>query len=290
MAVLPVTLSEMLRPWYFAGVSHFWPDPDAPELEPEIAAMLRPGGVMPRPPGGVPAGVAGAAARAPVGTRPASVSSDNVLASGASPAGAAGVSGSRPAGGAVAAPAPNTAARPGSIHSGVSPSPTRVRTTPVARTAPAALTPPRQALLERTPRAPILWTYPELGADLAGQGDPRRSACLRGILGGLHLPKGTSCFWPLRLPVETPDEAVAQFLSGLEHLHPRAVIFFGIDSIALCGLPISLATPFTQHLHGGKVYLLLPDLDKLIAEPGLSAASATFLAGQFSGLPGLAGS
>ena len=39
MAVLPVTLNEMLRPWYAAGVLHLWPDPEAPDLDPEIAAL-----------------------------------------------------------------------------------------------------------------------------------------------------------------------------------------------------------------------------------------------------------
>ena len=31
----------MLRPWHAAGVLHLWPDPDAPDLAPEIAALLQ---------------------------------------------------------------------------------------------------------------------------------------------------------------------------------------------------------------------------------------------------------
>ncbi|MDL2316259.1 hypothetical protein LJC59_04185 [Desulfovibrio sp. OttesenSCG-928-A18] len=48
--------------------------------------------------------------------------------------------------------------------------------------------------------APIVWTYPELGADLTGTGSRERSDYLKRLIQALGLPKGSSSFWPLCLP------------------------------------------------------------------------------------------
>lgn len=256
MAVLPVSLNEMLRPWWFAGITHFWPDPDAPELDPEIEILLRSG----------PASVG-----APSPARPIAPA-----ATGSAPRSEERTPEQRPSPSRAVAPqAPQRQAQP-------------CRAAAPLRPAPAALTPTRQARLDRTPGAPILWTYPELGVDLEGNGDPARSARLRELIGALHLPKGTSCFWPLRLPDEQPEDAAGQFQAGLERLNPRAVILFGVEAILQSGLPLAdLTTPFTQSLHAGRVFLLLPGMDRLTADPGLSSPSAVFLSAQFSGLPGI---
>ncbi|MDR0828173.1 MAG: hypothetical protein LBN33_09935, partial [Desulfovibrio sp.] len=55
-------------------------------------------------------------------------------------------------------------------------------------------------IYSRTPKAPLIWTYVELGLDLSGQGDPRRSQFLKELIARLDLPRGSSAFWPLCLP------------------------------------------------------------------------------------------
>ena len=283
-------MSEMLRPWYFAGVSHFWPDPEAPELDEDTAAMLR-SGTPARPSGNFcapPASARPGAAPSPPWTVPPSSASSARAASpsihpeGPSPSRVGEISGiAGPSG--VNGPAPAAANPRGSAAPGED----------VARRAAATQksvhhpTPARQALLGRTPAAPVLWTYPELGADLTGGGDPQRSACLRGLIASLRLPKGTNCFWPLRLPEEEAAEAAEQFLVGLEILRPNAVILFGDEAQALCGAFLTPSAPFTHGLHGGRLYLLLPEMARLIVDPGLAATAAAFLFAQFSGLPGV---
>ena len=270
----------MLRPWYAAGVLHLWPDPDAPDLEPEIAALLQ---------SGPQASSSADAAAAPSFAAPnlagaAPASSGFAGSPQASSAPSARPTGVPPAGEGRSTPSRTTAARPADARAS-RPAPSAA----AAKKPLPALTPARQALVDRTSPAPVLWTYPELGVDLGGKGDPERSARLRGLIGALRLPKGTSCFWPLQLPEESPEEAPGQFLAGLGRLRPRAVILLGDKSVPMCGAPITLTTPFTQVIHAGRLFLLLPGMTQLVAEPGLCAPCVEFLAAQFSGLPGIDG-
>jgi hypothetical protein len=273
LAVLPVTLNEMLRPWYAAGVLHLWPDPEAPDLDPEIAALLQSGPQFPS-------------------STPASPSSAAPNLAGAAPA-SSGFAGTPHAG---AAPSARTTIVPPAEDRRSTPVTARPTDSRASRPTPSAtaakkplpvLTPARQGMLDRTSPAPVLWTYPELGVDLGGKGDPERSARLRGLIGALRLPKGTSCFWPLRLPEESPEDAPGQFLAGLGRLRPQAMILLGNESVPMCGLPVALSMPFSQVLHAGRLVLLLPGMAQLVAEPGLCAPCIEFLAAQFSGLPGI---
>ncbi len=273
----------MLRPWYAAGVLHLWPDPEAPGLDPEIAALLQTG--LPASSPATSTVSPSSAAPNLSGAAPASPEASSSFGFAGSPQASSAPS-ARPAvapsvGERRSAPA-KSAARPADAH--------------VSRPAPSAaaakkplpaLTPARQALVDRTSPAPVLWTYPELGVDLGGKGDPERSTRLRGLIGALRLPKGTSCFWPLQLPEERPEDAPGQFLAGLGRLRPRAVILLGGESVPMCGAPVALTTPFTQVIHAGRLFLLLPGMAQLVAEPGLCAPCVEFLAAQFSGLPGI---
>jgi hypothetical protein len=150
-------------------------------------------------------------------------------------------------------------------------------------------------LLEKTPAAPLLWTYAELGQDLQGRGDGERSAGLRELIGKLNLPRGSSAFWPLTLEdswphcleggVLPPD--VAFFLQGLVRLRPRAVVLFGSHSCLLSGLDLSLRLPFTQQVKGGRLFLLLPAWRDLLADGVLREQSVTYLRVAFTSLSAL---
>ena len=154
-------------------------------------------------------------------------------------------------------------------------------------------------LLERTNPAPILWTYAELGEDLAGRGDKERSACLRRLIGSLRLPKGSSAFWPVRLALPDEDESIPSplaegksapggagdfFQAGLRHLAPRVVIMLGPLTVELSGLELSINVPFTQQIHGGILYVLLPDFSAILAKPPLEERAGVFLRTALSGL------
>ena len=156
-----------------------------------------------------------------------------------------------------------------------------------------------RSLLERTNPAPILWTYAELGEDLAGRGDKERSACLRRLIGSLQLPKGSSVFWPVRLASPNDGESAPAplngeesapggigdfFQAGLRHLAPKVVIILGALAVELSGLGLSLNVPFTQQIHGGILYVLLPDFNAILAKPPLEERAGVFLRTALSGL------
>ncbi len=156
-----------------------------------------------------------------------------------------------------------------------------------------------RSLLERTNPAPILWTYAELGEDLAGRGDKERSACLRRLINSLRLPKGSSAFWPVRLtssgeskgapaPLNGEESAPGGtddfFQAGLRHIAPRVAIMLGTPPVELSGLKLSLNVPFTQQIHGGILYVLLPDFNAILAKPSLEERAGVFLRAALSGL------
>ena len=179
---------------------------------------------------------------------------------------------------------------------------------PTSRPAPS---PPRpcpstwpeawQALFARTRPAPVLWTYPELGLDLGGEGSKQRSACLRELIGKLQLSKGSSTFWPLRLDykdqADSPDspdsvgspgcaaQGIARpdaemFKSGLFLLEPKVVVFIGPESIALAGLNdlgINLHMPFTQQIARAMLFVLLPEFGAMLESPTLADKASVFL-------------
>lgn len=146
-------------------------------------------------------------------------------------------------------------------------------------------------LYARSKPAPILWTYPELGQDLAGRGDKVRSACLRDFISRLQLPRGTSVFWPLGLRAsddgpsgEFPAEP-EYFKAGLRLLQPKAVVFIGARSVEMAELGLALGTPFTQKIFQGIFFVLLPEFSALLERPSLVDKSCVFLRTSLGGLP-----
>jgi hypothetical protein len=157
------------------------------------------------------------------------------------------------------------------------------------------LPPAWKDLLEKTPAAPLLWTYAELGQDLQKRGDPARSTGLRELIGRLQLPRGSSTFWPLALGEDWPQYLVADsappeaffFLHGLGRLRPRAVIIFGEHSGLLSGLALSSRLPFTQQIKDGRLFLLLPAWKDLLADEKLRERSFSYLHAALFSLPAL---
>jgi hypothetical protein len=81
-----------------------------------------------------------------------------------------------------------------------------------------------------TPR--IVWTYMELGLDLAGQADPRRGSVLRNLIAHLRWPKGTTAFWPvaaLRDGALQPDPAM--FWNGWKVWKTPDIACFGHEAL-----------------------------------------------------------
>ena len=136
-----------------------------------------------------------------------------------------------------------------------------------------------QDLFARTKPAPILWTYPELGLDLSGQGSSQRSACLRELIGKLQLPRGSSTFWPLCLE-ENGAQAQAGtgiFKGGLFELAPKVVVLIGPRSVPLAGLGLDLHTPFTQQIVRGVLFVLLPEFSAMLENAALADKACVFL-------------
>ena len=142
-----------------------------------------------------------------------------------------------------------------------------------------------QAIFSRTSPAPLLWTYADLGADLTGRGSKERSSCLRTLIGTLNLPRGSSAFWPVSLHSDPAE--LFFFQAGLQLLAPKVVVMLGAEAVALTGLGLPLHQPFTQHIFQGRMYVLVPGFDALLSKSGLPDKACAFLRSAFSGLPTL---
>ncbi len=286
MAILPVTLAEMFRPWRAAGVLHLLPDPecvdafvaeqegvlsfDLPSAEQSPASsseFMRPGSSYEAAPASSGIAVAAGSYRTP-GT-----------------AGASSTSGET--GAAIPMRPTVTATPPGSVPvAAVSAPPEDIQLWPAAW----------QALARRATSAPLVWTYPELGLDLLGQGSKERSAYLKKLISELALPRGTSAFWPLTLPETMPETAPeieseaaalsdsAFFQAGLQRIKPSTVVIFGASGVALTGLPLTLHVPFTQQIILGRLFVLLPDFVSLLQPQNEGSRPATYLRSITSGL------
>lgn len=93
---------------------------------------------------------------------------------------------------------------------------------------------PWDAFLAKVPgTGRVIFTYLELGQDLAGQASDARRGLFRDIVGGLRAkagwPAGAAAFWPLAAPGPggglTVDRVL--FWRGVERLGPAAVCLFG---------------------------------------------------------------
>ncbi|MDR0827324.1 MAG: hypothetical protein LBN33_05540, partial [Desulfovibrio sp.] len=144
----------------------------------------------------------------------------------------------------------------------------------------------------------------ELGLDLSGQGDPRRSQFLKELIARLDLPRGSSAFWPLCLPAaiepNVQADAVASpsppaqvggdadiFCSGLTLLKPTLLIFFGPQAVEKSGLPLDIHSPFTLQIYNGLLNVLLPPLDHLLVRENSVEQCFNFLRDVFTDFPPL---
>ena len=183
-----------------------------------------------------------------------------------------------------------------------------VESAPAAPTGPSATPlPPQQwpapwrDLFARTPQpAPVLWTYWALGLDLSGCADAARRDTLRRILGALQQPKGSNAFWPVAMPdapaanssayaEAAPDVTnvapnlgpdvvadTALFLAGLERIAPRLVVVMGSKALRAFA-PDVRARPYQQIPWRGRLLIVLPDMDNLIAAPATVEAVIAYL-------------
>ena len=288
MAVNPLSLAESLRPWRTAGITHFLRDvlgeadgaavyaerPESAASDMRLADAWMPGSGAQRDTAGRGSGTA----RGP-SERPAPVSGES---------------------GAAAAGGESRGLLDSGHDSGrnyrpeaQSPPPGKARRSPAGPVDPGVWPESWQELLARTRSAPILWSYPELGLDLSGQGSGERSACLREIIGKLQLPKGTSTFWPMPAPGAGESgvyEGIAQislFAEGVRLLEPSVVVLLGVRSVELSGLDLALRTPFTQEILRGMLFVLLPDFSALLGNGSLPDKSCVFLRTALAGIPAL---
>ena len=150
---------------------------------------------------------------------------------------------------------------------------------------------PWRGLIAKASPAPILWTYFELGTDLAGiERSADRSAFFRNLLSELRLPRGSSAFWPCAMPEEEAGAGRVQlagnpplFAAGVAHLSPRAVVVFGERALAAIGLT-GQAKYFRQIMVDGKLLLLLPEIEELLLNAGQRASSVSLLRAVFGSL------
>lgn len=143
--------------------------------------------------------------------------------------------------------------------------PAAPETVPVPETAPtdpATWPAPWPSFWSKVPDNPdLVLTYLDLGRDLLGQGDKRRSLLWRNLIHDLGWSgQNRIAFWPMAVPEgDLPCPQPDIFRQGLRLLAPKAVAFFGA----------SAATPFApdQTSHTLTAQLGFPCV--ILPEPGL---------------------
>ena len=105
-----------------------------------------------------------------------------------------------------------------------------------ARPEPRELCEPWTGYLKRVPPSPkLVWTYWELGQDLAGEGDQNRSECWRRLIQNLGWPRGTVGFWPFAIfSGGNLVPGIEDFLCGLRRIEPRGLVVFGVEPLLAC--------------------------------------------------------
>jgi hypothetical protein len=109
----------------------------------------------------------------------------------------------------------------------------------------------------------IVWTYMELGLDMAGQTDPRRSGVLRNLIAHLRWPKGTTAFWPvaaLKNGTLQPDPAM--FWKGWNVWQTADIACFGHEALRVIQ-PEADATCSTCFMENVTIHVL-PSLSRLM--------------------------
>ncbi len=98
----------------------------------------------------------------------------------------------------------------------------------------------------------------ELGLDLSGQSDPRRSAVLRNLINHLKWPPGTTAFWPVAALLNNslqPDGSM--FWQGWELWKTPYIACFGDEALQVI-LPQAQPGNTTYFLEHVTVYCLPP--------------------------------
>lgn len=243
MAVAPLNLTPELQSWHLAGLVCLLLDEDAASQVREAGSTAA--SRASAQPGHAPRPADAPGPQQPVSSFAATPSPDN-----ASPLV------SRSASPAREAPQTATVSNP-----------------VVPELAPAAWPGPWRELLDRMQPAPLAWTYPELGEDLLQAGNKERSAALREIISRLRLPRGSSTFWPARLPAQASSSTAGSpeadyFRAGLQQLDVRFLIVFGPGSLAGTTYEALQLKPFSEQLADGRLFLALPDFSSLLSVPG----------------------
>ena len=111
--------------------------------------------------------------------------------------------------------------------------------------------------------ARIVWTYMELGLDLAGQSDPRRRSVLKNVQAHLKWPAGTINFWPVAALTHgalQPDNRM--FWRGWELWRTPHIVCFGDEALSVV-LP-DADPKLDTHLLEQVIVHKLPPLAKLM--------------------------
>ena len=189
---------------------------------------------------------------------------------------------SRPATGRPAQPKP---AQPPAGVSGASatPAPQRSASSRLPAFIPPEHWPPLwQERLRITGKAPVLWTYLELGEDLYGTPNPQRRALFARLIRDLGHRSGTHSFWPCALPAQpvsggqavlVPDASL--FWSGVRELGARVLLVFGEAAFAAMG--IAPLPPLRQVRQQGLLIMALPPAEELVANQGRYAPMLSFV-------------
>jgi len=104
----------------------------------------------------------------------------------------------------------------------------------------------------------------ELGIDLSGQGDPRRSRLMQDLITFLKLPPRPVAFWPVaefRDGVLNPDRTM--FWKGWQLWRTPHVVCFGKDAL---GVMLPDADPgLTTHMLDHVMVHVLPSVEDMIS-------------------------
>ena len=113
------------------------------------------------------------------------------------------------------------------------------------------------------PEPKVVWTYMELGLDLAGQSDPKRRAVLKNLQAHLKWPAGTINFWPMSaLSGGTLQPDAQKFWQGWDLWKTPHIVCFGDEAlrVILPDADSNLGTYMFEHVIVHK----LPPLTKLM--------------------------
>ncbi|BDQ37954.1 hypothetical protein SYK_23140 [Pseudodesulfovibrio nedwellii] len=139
-----------------------------------------------------------------------------------------------------------------------------VQSEPVQQSAPSHVAPslpePWSGFLRfaKSPAPKVIMTYMELGLDLGGQPDSRRSSALKNIQAHLKWPTGTMNFWPVAaLSGGSLQPSTQMFWQGWEQWRAPNIVCFGEEALKVV-LPDADPTLTTYMLEQVTVYKLEP--------------------------------